>query len=62
MHLRKKVFKCCMMGNIFFSDMSQAPKIRKKCVLVLVKKHSWYIQDTTVPSNMQFMNNRIQEL
>ena len=42
--------------------MSQAPKIRKKCVLLLVNKHSWYIQDTTVPSNMQFMNNRIQEL
>ena len=42
--------------------MSQAPKIRKKCVLLLVNKHSWYIQDTTVPSNMQFMNNRLQEL
>ena len=51
-----------MMGNIKFFDMSQAPKIRKKCVLLLVNKHSWYIQDTTVPSNMQFMNNRIQEL
>ena len=62
MHLRKKVLKCCMMGNINFFDMSQAPKISKKCVLLLVNKHSWYIQDTTVPSNMQFMNNRIQEL
>ena len=62
MHLRKKVLKCCMMGNINFFDMSQAPKIRKKCVLLLVNKHSWYIQDTTVPSNMQFMKNRIQEL
>ena len=51
-----------MMGNINFFDMSQAPKIRKKCVLLLVNKHSCYIQDTTVPSNMQFMNNRIQEL
>ena len=51
-----------MMGNIIFFDMSQAPKIREKCVLLLVNKHSWYIQDTTVPSNMQFMNNRIQEL
>ena len=62
MHLRKKVLKGCMMGNIFFFYMSQASKIRKKCVLLLVNKHSWYIQDTTVPSNMQFMNNRIQEL
>ena len=51
-----------MMGIFFFFDMSQAPKIRKKCVLLFVNKHSWYIQDTTVPSNMQFMNNRIQEL
>ena len=42
--------------------MSQAPKIRKKCVLLLVNKRSWYIQDTTVPSYMQFMNNRMQEL
>ena len=49
-------------GKYFFLDMSQAPKIRKKCVLLLVNKHSWYIQDTTVPSNMQFMNNRTQEL
>ena len=62
MHLRKKVLKCCMMGNIKKNDMSQALKIRKKCVLLLVNKHSWYIQDTTEPSNMQFMNNRIQEL
>ena len=62
MHLRKKVLKCCMMGNIKKIDMSQAPKIRKKCVLLLVNKHSWYKQDTTVPSNMQFMNIRIQEL
>ena len=62
MYLRKKVLKCCMMGNIKNIDMSQAPKIRKKSALLLVNKHSWYIQDTTVPSNMQFMNNRIQEL
>ena len=62
MQLRKKVLKCCMMGNLFFFHMSQAPKIRKKSVLLLVNEHSWYIQDTTVPSNMQFMNNRIQEL
>ena len=51
-----------MMGNIIFFDMSQAPKIRKKYVLLLVNKHGWNIQDTTVPSNMQFMNNRIQDL
>ena len=51
-----------MMGNIKNFDVSQAPKIRKKCVLLLVNKHSWYIQDTTVPINMQFMNNRMQEL
>ena len=31
-------------------------------MLLFVNRHSWYIQDTTVPSNMQFMNNRIQEL
>ena len=48
-----------MMGNIKNFDMSQAPKIHKKFVLLLVNKHSWYIQYTTVPSNMQFMNNRI---
>ena len=51
-----------MMGNIKKFDMSQAPKIRQKCVLLLVNKHSWFIQDTTVPSNMQFMNSRIQGL
>ena len=59
MRLRKKSPQMLHDGKYFFFDMSQAPKIRKKCVLLLVNKHSWYIQDTTVPSNMQFMNNRI---
>ena len=58
----KKVLKCCMMENINNINMSQAPKIRRKYVLLLVNKHSLYIQDTTVPSNLQFMNDRIQEL